>query len=58
MGLIVSQATGVIVVGVVAFVATFILMKIIKATFGVRVTAEDEAIGLDLVLHGESGYNL
>jgi Amt family ammonium transporter len=56
-GLIVSQVIGISVVGVVAFTATFILMKAIQATFGVRVKDEDEAIGLDLVLHGESGYN-
>ncbi len=58
LGLIASQVLGIAVVGVVAFVATFILMKVIKAIFGIRVTAEEEAIGLDLVLHGESGYNL
>jgi Amt family ammonium transporter len=48
----------VVVVGVGAFVVTFILMHIVKAIFGLRPSAEDEETGLDLVLHGESGYNL
>ena len=57
-GLILSQTIGVVVVGVVAFTATFILMKAIQATFGIRIKGDEESIGLDLVLHGEAGYNL
>ena len=34
--------------------ATFILLKIIDATIGLRVGEEDEREGLDIRLHGES----
>ena len=34
--------------------ATFILLKIIDATFGLRVEEDDEREGLDIRLHGES----
>lgn len=33
--------------------ATFVILKIIDATIGLRVSPEDETIGLDLSLHGE-----
>lgn len=58
MGLIVTQFVGVAAVGVFAFVMTFILMKLIAAVGGIRVTEEEESTGLDLALHGEAGYNL
>jgi len=57
-GLILGQVIGVVAVGIFAFVATFIIMKITQAICGVRVTEEEETQGLDLVLHGEAGYNL
>ncbi|SOD98633.1 ammonium transporter [Caenispirillum bisanense] len=34
-------------------VATFVILKIIDATIGLRVSPEDETMGLDLSLHGE-----
>jgi len=39
-------------------VITFILLKVIDLTVGLRVTAEQETTGLDLAEHGEVGYNL
>jgi len=39
-------------------VVSFILLKIIDAVIGLRVTDEQEVEGLDLVLHDERGYNL
>ncbi|MEZ5873018.1 MAG: ammonium transporter [Nitratireductor sp.] len=38
-------------------VISFILYKIIDMTFGLRVSAEDEATGLDLTSHGEAAYH-
>ena len=35
---------------------TFVLLKVLDATMGLRVTAEDEMQGLDLSQHGEEGY--
>ncbi len=59
---IVSQV-GLQIVGVVATiiycgVVSFILLKIVDAVIGLRVSEEEEEEGLDLVLHDEQGYNL
>ena len=37
-------------------VATIVITLIVKATIGLRPTEENEDIGLDLVEHGEAGY--
>ena len=39
-------------------VLTFIILKIVDAVIGLRVTPEDESVGLDLGLHDERGYIL
>jgi Amt family ammonium transporter len=41
---------------VFAAVATFVLLKILDATLGLRVSQESEIQGLDLSEHGEEGY--
>jgi ammonium transporter, Amt family len=41
-----------------AGVASFVLLKVVDAMVGLRVTEDDETVGLDVVLHEESGYNL
>jgi Amt family ammonium transporter len=41
-----------------SFVMSFILLKIIDATMGLRVAREDEVAGLDLTEHQEAGYSL
>lgn len=38
-------------------VASYVILKIIDLTMGLRVTAEDENQGLDLAEHGEAAYN-
>ena len=43
---------------VLTMIVTYILLKIIDLTIGVRVTGEDELSGLDISQHGEEGYNL
>jgi Amt family ammonium transporter len=40
-----------------AGVATFIILKLVDATVGLRVDQEDESLGLDLSQHGERAYN-
>ncbi len=57
-GLILTQFIGIAAVGVFAFVGSFLLLKIVQAVVGIRVTEAQESEGLDLALHGESGYNL
>lgn len=43
---------------VMAIVATIVITLIVKATVGLRPTAEVESIGLDLAEHGEAGYEI
>jgi Amt family ammonium transporter len=51
------QALGVIASGAFALIASFILLAIIKkAMNGLRVTEEEEIIGLDMSEHGSYGY--
>ena len=47
-------ATG--ITWVYAIVATFIILKVLDAVMGLRVSREDEQMGLDLSQHGEEGY--
>jgi len=51
-----SQALGVGVAIALGFGGTLIIMKIIKATMGVRVSDKVEEIGLDLGEHAEEAY--
>ncbi len=39
-----------------AFVMTFVLAKIVDATLGLRVSEEEEYVGLDISQHGEKAY--
>jgi ammonium transporter, Amt family len=42
---------------VLSVVATVIITTVVKAVIGLRPADEDERMGLDLVEHGEAGYN-
>lgn len=50
------QAVGVVATFVVVFVSSFVVFGVIKAVFGLRVSAEEEDEGLDLAEHGMYGY--
>jgi len=50
------QLESVVVCGAFAFVASFIVLWVVKKTIGFRVTEEQEIIGLDLSEHGNYGY--
>jgi Amt family ammonium transporter len=39
-------------------VVSFIILKVLDNIIGLRVSEQDEQVGLDLVLHDEQGYNL
>ena len=54
----VTQAIGVGAVLVWSLAATFIIVKIAAGITGLRVSDDDETIGLDTTAHGETGYNL
>ena len=53
-----AQLTGVVATIVYTFVVSFVVLKILDAVMGLRVSEEDEQEGLDLALHDERGYIL
>jgi len=52
-----NQLTGVGATVALAAIATFLILKLVNATVGLRVDQEDESLGLDLSQHGERAYN-
>jgi Amt family ammonium transporter len=52
-GQLVLQAEGILVTIIYSGVASFIILKLIDLTLGLRVSAEDEREGLDIAQHGE-----
>ena len=57
-GQILNQLMGVAIAWGLAIVGTIIILKIVDALVGLRVSEEHEIEGLDLSQHGEEGYNL
>ena len=53
-GQVLTQLWGCLVTMAWCAVATFIILKIVDAAIGLRVTAEEEVEGLDINLHGET----
>ena len=56
-GQFVNNLLGVLLTWVLAAVATFIILKIVDATVGLRVDEADEIRGLDVTQHGEEAYS-
>jgi len=52
------QIIAVLVTWVYAFVATYVILKIVDLFMGLRVSEEEETIGLDITQHHESAYTL
>ncbi len=52
------QLTGVIAVFAYTAIISWIILKLVDAVLGLRVSADQETEGLDVVLHEERGYNL
>ncbi len=52
-GQVLTQLYGVLVITVFCAVATWIILKIVDAVIGLRVTRDEETEGLDTALHGE-----
>ena len=46
----------VVVTWVLSIVVTFIILKVVDAIVGLRVTPEEEMRGLDVTQHDEEGY--
>ena len=53
----VNQLKGVLFTMAYAGVGTLLLLKLVRAVTGLRVSEEEESLGLDLSQHGESAYN-
>jgi ammonium transporter, Amt family len=54
--LLIGQLAAVGVTWVLAIVGTFIILKILDVTMGLRVRRDEEIQGLDVSQHGEEGY--
>ena len=52
------QIKGVLFTIVFTGVVSLVLLKVVDLLVGLRVSSEDETLGLDLALHDERGYNL
>jgi Amt family ammonium transporter len=57
LSLIGAQAISVAVTIAYSFIVSWIILKILDKTLGIRVKREDEYDGLDISQHGESGYS-
>lgn len=51
------QVLGVAVTIIYTTIVTFVILYIIDKVLGIRVSEEEEVVGLDLSTHGERGYN-
>ena len=51
------QALGILATVVWCGVITWVLLKVLDVTLGLRVSEEQESEGLDLAQHGERGYS-
>lgn len=54
--LLITQLIGVITIALFSFSITFILMKVLKSSVGIRITSEEEEEGIDSVSFGVKSY--
>jgi ammonium transporter, Amt family len=57
ISLLITQILGVITIALFSFTVTFIIMKFLKLTIGVRISSEDEEAGIDASSFGVQSYN-
>ena len=55
-GQVVTQLIAVGATIAYAVVATFVIVKVVDAILGIRISARDEEMGIDLAVHGEVAY--
>jgi Amt family ammonium transporter len=58
MGQFGVQLLGALATIVWSVAVSFVILKIVQMTIGLRVTEEEETEGLDISVHGENAYNL
>ncbi len=51
-----DQSVGIVAVGLFSFIVTFAILKVLDIVMGVRVSEDDEEVGLDITQHGERAY--
>lgn len=51
------QALGVLVIGAFSFSITFIIMKVMQKTIGIRISKQEESAGIDAVSFGVEAYS-
>jgi Amt family ammonium transporter len=54
--LLAAQVAAVVITWGLAIVGTFVILKVLDAVMGIRVSETDEIQGLDFSQHGEEGY--
>jgi Amt family ammonium transporter len=57
-GLMLTQVIGVGAAAAFSIVMSLVILKLVDVTVGLRVSEDDEREGLDVALHGESGYEM
>ena len=55
--LLVTQLIGVVAIGLFSFIVTFLILKIMKKTIGIRVSRLEETAGIDAVTFGVEAYS-
>ena len=55
---VVNQLIAALIAIGLGMIASWIILKVIDLAIGVRVSGEQETLGLDVTQHGEEGYNL
>ena len=56
LSLLLGQIAAIVVTIVFSIVMTFIILKAIDLSIGLRISADQEECGLDQTDHGEEGY--
>ena len=56
--LVIENIIGVLAAAAYSIVVTFVILKVIDVTVGLRVSNDEESEGLDTNLHGEEGYHM
>jgi Amt family ammonium transporter len=51
-----ASLVGIAAVGGYSFIMTFIILKVLDLTMGIRVSEDEEELGLDVTQHGERAY--
>jgi Amt family ammonium transporter len=57
MAQLINQLKGIVFTMIFAGGVTYLLLKVIDSVLGLRISEEEETLGLDLSQHGESAYN-